>query len=342
MPSTVLITSDDPRLDRDGGPAYPVSLHDLGDGTSMLVLSDGRELGPIPVLQGPVGPAVSLTVGTVTKGDQPSVTITGTAPHQVIDLVLPKGDRGEKGDTGAASTVPGPANSLSIGTVTGGATAGATITGTAPAQTLSLVLPKGDKGDRGPQGDKGAPGTVDNVTWEMVQEKPTEYPPAAHKHPVSDVTGLQTVLDAKVDTSDARLTDARTPVAHKHAVADVTGLVDTLATKADKTALPTNTDWTATGFMLASGWSFHAGNLGFWKPFVWRTRWGYVQLNGLVERVGSNVAAGTVVGTLPASARPTRSFISGNLRFDADGTVMCNEAVNQGALVALFGEAPIG
>lgn len=40
----------------------------------------------------------------------------------------------------------GPANILSIGTVDGGATAEATITGTAPAQTLNLTLPKGDKG----------------------------------------------------------------------------------------------------------------------------------------------------------------------------------------------------
>lgn len=41
---------------------------------------------------------------------------------------------------------PGPANSLSIGTVAQG-TAGATITGTAPAQTLNLTLPKGDPGE---------------------------------------------------------------------------------------------------------------------------------------------------------------------------------------------------
>jgi hypothetical protein len=44
----------------------------------------------------------------------------------------------------------GPANTLSIGTVTGGATAAASITGDSPNQTLSLVLPKGDKGNTGP------------------------------------------------------------------------------------------------------------------------------------------------------------------------------------------------
>lgn len=48
---------------------------------------------------------------------------------------------------------PGPANTLSIGTVTTappGDPAGASIGGTAPNQTLSLTLPEGDKGDTGP------------------------------------------------------------------------------------------------------------------------------------------------------------------------------------------------
>lgn len=52
----------------------------------------------------------------------------------------------------------GPANVLTIGTVTQG-TAAATITGTAPAQVLNLVLPKGDTGAQGPKGDTGAAGT---------------------------------------------------------------------------------------------------------------------------------------------------------------------------------------
>jgi hypothetical protein len=52
---------------------------------------------------------------------------------------------GLKGDEGD----PGPANSLSIGTVVSGASASATITGTAPTQVLNLVLPKGDSGLNG-------------------------------------------------------------------------------------------------------------------------------------------------------------------------------------------------
>ena len=49
-------------------------------------------------------------------------------------------------------------NTLSIGSVSSGTTASATITGTAPNQTLNLVLPKGDKGDTGEKGDKGEQG----------------------------------------------------------------------------------------------------------------------------------------------------------------------------------------
>ena len=41
----------------------------------------------------------------------------------------------------ALSSILGPPNTLSIGTVTAGATAAATITGSSPSQTLSLVLP---------------------------------------------------------------------------------------------------------------------------------------------------------------------------------------------------------
>ena len=133
---------------------------------------------------GAVGPANTLTIGTVTKGDEADATITGEAPNQTLNLTLPKGDKGDKGDKGEnGDTGPegpqglpgpqglqgpkgdkgdtgaaGPANTLSIGTVASGSTAAATITGTSPAQTLNLTLPKGDKGEKGNTGDTGATG----------------------------------------------------------------------------------------------------------------------------------------------------------------------------------------
>lgn len=61
---------------------------------------------------------------------------------------------GRVGSTGAT----GPANVLSIGTVTRGVTASATITGASPVQTLNLVLPQGDTGSVGNTGPAGATG----------------------------------------------------------------------------------------------------------------------------------------------------------------------------------------
>lgn len=43
-------------------------------------------------------------------------------------------------------------------------------------------------------GGGGAP------AWADVTGKPTTFAPAAHKHPIADVTGLQAALDAKPDT----------------------------------------------------------------------------------------------------------------------------------------------
>ena len=83
--------------------------------------------------------------------------LPATVEKSLVDSVykltfgLPKGEKGAKGDTG-------PANKLAIGTVTKGTEAAATITGSAPNQTLNLVLPKGDKGDKGATGETGATG----------------------------------------------------------------------------------------------------------------------------------------------------------------------------------------
>jgi len=113
--------------------------------------------------KGDTGPANTLAIGTVQGGSTAAATITGTAPNQTLNLTLPKGDKGDKGDTGQTGAT-GPANTLSIGTVTKGADAAATITGTAPNQTLNLTLPKGDKGDTGDKGETGATGPANTLS----------------------------------------------------------------------------------------------------------------------------------------------------------------------------------
>jgi hypothetical protein len=107
---------------------------------------------------GATGPANTLTIGTVTSGSA-AATITGSAPNQTLNLVLPQGPAGAQGPQGPAG-VAGPANALSIGTVTSGGAASATITGTAPSQTLNLVLPAGPAGPQGPAGAAGATGAT--------------------------------------------------------------------------------------------------------------------------------------------------------------------------------------
>jgi hypothetical protein len=68
------------------------------------------QLPGAPGPQGDLGPANTLSIGTVTKGVNPSATITGMAPQQVLSLVLPQGDRGIQGIQGPKGDqgIPGP------------------------------------------------------------------------------------------------------------------------------------------------------------------------------------------------------------------------------------------
>ncbi|NYT59420.1 hypothetical protein H0A65_10865 [Alcaligenaceae bacterium] len=92
-------------------------------------------------------------------GEDVKPTITGyigaagivPTAAEAIDIRGGQGIAGNDGNDGA----DGPANTLTIGTVQSGATAGAEITGTAPSQTLNLTLPKGDAGSDGADGTDG-------------------------------------------------------------------------------------------------------------------------------------------------------------------------------------------
>jgi hypothetical protein len=67
-----------------------------------------------------------------------------------------------KGPSGPQGTIglTGPANSLAIGTVANGGSAAATITGTAPTQTLNLTLPQGPTGATGGTGPSAPDATA--------------------------------------------------------------------------------------------------------------------------------------------------------------------------------------
>lgn len=117
------------------------------------------------------GEDYNLVVGTVTLGTSgtAAASITGTAPHQQLNLTLPRGLTGATGATGATGPA-GPPSSLTMGTVTTlapGTNATASLSGTAPNYTLALSVPRGAtgqtgatgmEGPQGPKGDTGATG----------------------------------------------------------------------------------------------------------------------------------------------------------------------------------------
>ena len=80
---------------------------------------------------------ISVTVETLPAGSQATATYNKTTG--TLSLGIPQGEQGNIG----------PANTLTIGTVTSGAEVSATITGEAPNQVLNLVLKQGDKGNPG-------------------------------------------------------------------------------------------------------------------------------------------------------------------------------------------------
>lgn len=90
---------------------------------------------------------ISTGIGAVgPQGEQGPQGIQGIqGPQGPQGLQGLPGEKGDKGDPGAT----GPANTLTIGTVTSGIESSATITGEAPNQVLNLVLKQGEKGDSG-------------------------------------------------------------------------------------------------------------------------------------------------------------------------------------------------
>ena len=116
--------------------------------------------------KGADGVTPTLKVGTVTTlaaGSNATVTMSKNNNEYTLNFGIPKGNKGDTGASGGSgeTTVVNP--TITIGTVTNGDTASATITGDSPNYTLNLVLPKGDKGAKGDKGDAGAKG-ADGIT----------------------------------------------------------------------------------------------------------------------------------------------------------------------------------
>ena len=116
--------------------------------------------------KGADGITPTLKVGTVTTlaaGSNATVTMSKNNNEYTLNFGIPKGNKGDTGASGGSgeTTVVNP--TITIGTVTNGDTASATITGDSPNYTLNLVLPKGDTGAKGDKGDAGTKG-ADGIT----------------------------------------------------------------------------------------------------------------------------------------------------------------------------------
>ena len=112
-----------------------------------------------------------------------------------------QGEKGEKGDPGAT----GSANTLTIGTVAGGETAGATITGVAPNQVLNLILPKGNKGDTGASGADGADGK-DGAAATVTVGTTTTLPPGSSATVNNSGTSSDAVLNFGIPKGETVIT----------------------------------------------------------------------------------------------------------------------------------------
>jgi hypothetical protein len=183
-----LIATDDPQgnpvdwtwsvefrlTDASGTPVRTIGSFsfELPGGTTV----DLTSASPVPGADGTyytvglTGPANELTVGTVSTGAPGSdaeVEITGTAPDQTINFVIPEGDKGDAGE-------------MTIGTVTTGAagsSASVTNVGTTSDAILDFSIPRGDKGEKGDTGETGATGPTGatGLNWQGTWSNTTDY-----------------------------------------------------------------------------------------------------------------------------------------------------------------------
>lgn len=123
------------------------------------------EAGPqgIQGVQGNPGTAATITVGSVTKGDNPSVTNSGNENQAVFDFVLPKGDKGDIGESGPRGEQGSPGFVFTPSVSTEGVISWTNDGSLDNPTPINIKGPKGDTGDRGPQGEPGQKGDTGNT-----------------------------------------------------------------------------------------------------------------------------------------------------------------------------------
>ena len=156
-------------------------------------------------IQGPAGPkgdtALTVAVGTVTSGENPSVTNSGTATDIVLDFVIPKGDKGDTGEQGPVG----------------------------PEGPVGPQGPVGPEGPVGPQGPVGPAGEGGTANYEDLQNKPS----------IENVTlaGNKTLADLGIASAEA-LTQTNNNVS---SVTQTATAASTAASQANETATAAST-----------------------------------------------------------------------------------------------------
>ncbi len=101
-----------------------------------------------------------LSIGEVTTGEEAIATITGKEPNQVLNLVLPKGEKGDTGEKGDVGEKGDKGEAFKFSDFT-------------QEQLESLKGPQGERGEtgeQGPPGIQGLPGEDGIVDYNIVNE----------------------------------------------------------------------------------------------------------------------------------------------------------------------------
>lgn len=188
-------------LQKVGAVQYIGTPSPTSESTCVWVLDD---TSPAPIEQVRQGQlvmaksAVSNEYGTIEVGDvfkivsiagQIQTTMTAefslkgiqgdVGPQGPQGPVGPRGPEGPQGPDGIAGE-PGPANTLTVGTVEKGLEPKFEITGDAPNQVVNVTLPQGDVGPVGPQGPEGPQGSPGySLITNQIYQAPSDQMPTS-------------------------------------------------------------------------------------------------------------------------------------------------------------------
>lgn len=177
-----------------------------------LPKGDKGDTGDDSTVPGPPGPANSLTIGSVDEGAA-SANITGSSPNQVLNLVLPRGPKGDTGPAGEVSQAElDAAISAALAQVIDGSPGAldtlnelAAALGDDPNFAATVSAQIGEKADRLRKVIAGV-GLLGGGDLTADRTLSIDFGTGAGK---------------VVEGSDPRLTDARTPISHQHNASDI-------------------------------------------------------------------------------------------------------------------------